>query len=79
MNPCQYSTLFGIPGEGIHKYRIFNIAIVDLLATFAAAWLFAKIFEANLFISILVFLFLGILAHRIFCVKTTIDKYLFSD
>ena len=30
---CQYKNIFGKVNEGIHSYRIFNIAIVDVLLT----------------------------------------------
>ena len=33
INLCVYKDIFGIPKKGFHKYRIFNIAIVDLLLT----------------------------------------------
>ena len=31
MTLCKYSNIFGNPGKGLHKYRIFNIAIVDVV------------------------------------------------
>jgi hypothetical protein len=30
---CKYKNMFGIPNKGLHSYRIFNIAIVDLTLT----------------------------------------------
>ena len=30
---CQYANIFGKPGQGLHQYRLFNIAIVDVLLT----------------------------------------------
>jgi len=33
MTLCKYKNVLGKPKEGIHKYRIFNIAIVDTLVT----------------------------------------------
>ena len=38
---CQYKNIFGEPKKGIHAYRIFNIAIVDLLLTIFIAYLFS--------------------------------------
>lgn len=81
MDLCKYSNIFGKPNTGPHSYRIFNIAIVDVVATiilgiFIKAFFFKKI---NI-ISIIFFLFiLGIIAHRVFCVKTTIDTLLFGN
>ena len=79
MNLCQYSNIFGKPKEGIHKYRFYNIAIVDVIFTIIAAVLLKKnLFKKTNFITILIILFiLGIIAHKIFCVRTTINKLLF--
>jgi hypothetical protein len=72
--------MFGKPGEGVHSYRIFNIAIVDVLATIAIglllSWLFPKV---NVFLMLLGLFLLGILLHRWFGVRTTIDKLLFPS
>ena len=76
---CKYKNIFGKVGTGIHSYRIFNIAIADVLLTIIAAYLI-HVFNPKLnFYVILVVLFVvGIILHRIFCVKTTIDKLLFE-
>ena len=29
----QYKDIFGKPNEGVHSYRLFDVAIVDLLLT----------------------------------------------
>jgi len=76
---CKYKDIFGKVGEGIHSYRIFNIAIVDVLLTILAAYLIHLFYKKYSFLFILLILFiLGIILHRIFCVKTTIDKLLFT-
>ena len=35
---CKYSGILGKPREGIHSFRIFDIAIVDVILTFVLAW-----------------------------------------
>ena len=81
MNLCKFKDIFGKPNEGIHKYRLFNIAIIDVIFTIIGAYLLNKyIFKKTDFIVILIILFiLGIIAHRVFCVRTTIDKILFKS
>ena len=75
---CEYQNLFGVVGEGIHSYRIFNIAIVDLLFTVLLAYLIYFFFPNSSFFLILILLLIaGIILHRIFCVRTTVDKLLF--
>ena len=36
---CKYANIFGLPNEGIHKYKFFNIAIVDVIATIIVSYL----------------------------------------
>lgn len=91
MNLCQYRDLFGKPGEGGHSYRIgvgkYNFAIIDILATILGAWIIHYFILGKLmgihYISIwwiLAGLFvLGIILHRLFCVRTTLDKILFPS
>ncbi len=77
---CKYKDILGKPGEGLHSYRVFNIAIVDVLFTvLLAKFIQYYIMEGTDFLLILICCFiLGIILHRIFCVRTTIDKLLFA-
>jgi len=76
---CEYKDIFGKVKEGVHSYRIFNIAIVDVLFTILAAVFINFFMPKYNIIYILICLFiLGIIAHRIFCVRTTVDKLLFT-
>jgi len=74
---CQYNTIFGKVGEGAHSYRLYNIAIVDLLSTIIAAYIYSMYTSYNFINVLLVVLIIGIIMHRLFCVRTTIDKLLF--
>ena len=79
MDLCQYKDVFGAVGTGPHSYRIFNIAIVDVVATLLFAYLISYTTNTSfLWVSVGCFI-LGIVAHRAFCVRTTIDKLLFSE
>ena len=77
---CQYSNIFGKIKEGVHKYRLFDLAIADVIMTFIGAYFLQKgFFKKYEYYQVLLGLFiLGIILHRIFCVKTTIDKLLFK-
>jgi len=75
---CKYKEIFGKPNEGLHSIRIFNLAIVDVLFTILGAYVIHIFIPKYNFWYILLLLFiLGIVIHRIFCVRTTIDKLLF--
>lgn len=75
---CKYKDMFGKIGKGVHSYRIFGIAIMDVIFTILAAYIIHLSVAKYSFIYILMFLFgLGIVLHRIYCVRTPIDKFLF--
>jgi hypothetical protein len=79
-NPfAQYRDIFGEPNTGLRKYRIFDIAIFDTLIvviiSYAISWFFKWTFWkvlAIIFIS-------GIFIHRLFTVRTGLDKKLFPN
>jgi len=74
---CDYKNILGMPNKGAHSYRFLGLAIVDVTATIGIALLLSYFFKKP-FIVTTIFLFLaGIILHRLFCVRTTIDKLLF--
>ena len=85
MSLCKYKDLFGKPNTGLHSYRLFNIAIVDVTLTIFGSYVLYLAIEKYLYTNInfwlvLVIMFLlGIVLHRLFCVRTTIDKLLFKE
>ena len=76
---CQYKDLFGTPGleTGFRKYRIFGIAILDVTVTLVCAILFAWFFHLPYPQTIIAIFILGVFVHRLFCVRTAVDKMLF--
>ena len=76
---CPYKNALGIPGKGIHSYRIFNIAIMDVLMTVIGALVISYLSGWNFGWTLLGLFLLGIILHRLFCVRTTIDKLLFPE
>jgi uncharacterized membrane protein len=75
----KYKDLFGKPNTGIRKYRIFNIALYDVTVTIIIVYLIAWYFSLP-FLQTLAFVFvLGIIIHRIFDVRTGVDKLIFKN
>jgi hypothetical protein len=75
---CKYKDIFEKVNSGLHSYRFLNIAIIDVLFTILVAYGISILFPKYKFCLILLILFLlGIFVHRLFCVRTTIDKLLF--
>lgn len=79
MSLCKYKEAFGKPGEGPHKYRILNFAIFDTLLTVLLAFVIAYFSGVSLLYVIPFTFVLGIIVHRLFCVRTTVDKILFPN
>jgi uncharacterized membrane protein len=81
MNYCpfkQFSDILGKPNEGVHSYRIFNIAIVDVILTVIGAMILSYVFNINFLLILILLFLLGIVLHRLFCVNTTINKFIFG-
>ena len=51
---CEYSDIFGNPNEGVHSYRLFNVAIVDVGLTILVAYLLSIWVGGNKFGLILI-------------------------
>lgn len=76
---AKYKDIFGKAGsrEGMRRYRIFGIAIWDTIIVLAFAYLFS-LWNGYPFITNALGLFvLGIIAHRAFCARTAVDRFLF--
>ena len=76
---CKYKNALGEPGKGIHSYRFMGVSISDVIMTLIVAFLISY-YSGYSFLKISIILFiLGIILHRLFCVRTTIDKLLFPN
>ena len=79
MSLCKYKNSLGIPNKGIHYYRLFGVAIVDVIMTIIAAKIISYYYKISFFYTCVFLFVLGIILHRLFCVRTTIDKVLFPN
>jgi len=70
--------MFGAPRTGVHAYRVFDVAIVDVIGTIIACLLIHKIFNISLLKTMIYAFGLGIALHRAFGVRTKIDTVLFG-
>ena len=77
LNLCKYSGIFGEPGTGVHRYRLFGVAIVDVVMTIIGGFLISWVSGWPFWIVLAVLFLSGIFLHRLFCVRTTVDKLLF--
>jgi hypothetical protein len=76
---CKYKNALGEPKKGVHSYRFLGVSIMDVLMTLIGAAIISY-FSGYSFFNVAIFLFiLGIILHRLFCVRTTVDKILFPN
>ena len=69
---------FGKPSEGIHSYKINDVAVFDVAMTFGASYFISKQLNSN-FINTSVFIFLsGVAVHKYFGVETGLNKKIFN-
>jgi hypothetical protein len=71
--------LIGTVNKGVHKYKIFNIAVFDVIVTIVSAKLIAVLFKKYFICILLCLLKLSIVVHRWKGVRTTVDRYLFPN
>ncbi len=72
---CKYNDILGIPGLGIHK-NIFGIAWADVIMTIIFSLFISYLFKISFLITLITLFIIGLILHRIFCVDTTIDKFI---
>jgi len=72
-----FNRVIGVPGVGIHSHRIFNVAYVDVSVVLLASILLAWAMHWSYIKTIVGMFIFGIIVHRIFNVKSTVDKLVF--
>ena len=74
MDLTKYKDIFGKPKEGLHSYRIGNIAIVDVALTLIASYVINMYTQDSTLSIFIVLIIFSVLVHKIFGVETTLTK-----
>ena len=77
MDLCKYKHFFGEPGKGKHTHFM-GVAMWDVFLTIISGVILSLLFNWNMLYTIIIIFLLGIIVHRIFCVRTKVDKFLFK-
>lgn len=77
--PCPYANMLGVPGQGVHAWRVFGIAAFDVLATIVLAFLTSIIFSTPFFMTLVVWLIVGEILHYLFGTQTAVLSFLHVD
>jgi hypothetical protein len=74
-----FDKIIGVPNVGIHSYRIFNVAYMDVIIVLLGAILIAWAMKWSYIKTIISVFIFGVIVHRMFCVRSTVDKWLFPN
>lgn len=71
---CPYKYLFGVPNTGFHSYRIFGLALGDILGTILLAWLSSYLTQTGFWWNLLGWFVIGEILHWYFGTPTAFLK-----
>jgi hypothetical protein len=74
-NPTNLATIFGEPGEGIHKHYC-GVAVADIAMTGATAVVISWLTNKSVFTIFAALIALGVGVHVVFGVPTALNKRL---
>lgn len=72
----RFKDVFGIPGQGVHRYRFLNAALFDYIGTIFLAIILSKFTKIPFVLSTIIMFILGIVLHVLFGVNTETVKFL---
>ena len=74
-----FDKIIGVPNVGIHSYRIFDIAYMDIIVVLIGSIFLAWLLSWSYVKTIIGMFVFGIVVHRVLDVRTTVDKWLFPS
>jgi hypothetical protein len=69
---------FAVPRKSFHAIRVLDVAVVDVVGTLAIAWAWSAMSGRSLWCTAGVLFALGVVAHRLFGIRTKVDTMLFA-
>ena len=75
---CKYKNAAGKAGSKEYT-RIFTIRIIDLVSVIVGSYLLSYMLGTSFLKTLVIIFVFGIIVHRMFCVRTAVDKMLFPD
>lgn len=73
---CKYKDVLGKAGSEEYT-RIFTVRLMDLVTLIVGSYLIAYLFDFTFWKTLFVIFISGIVVHRMFCVRSAVDKLLF--
>jgi hypothetical protein len=66
----ELKDIFGKPRTGPHSFRIFDIAVVDVIGTIGLAWILMKFTHMDFVSALIIMFIIGSIAHALVGVRT---------
>lgn len=79
MGLCKHRDIAGKPEEGVHAIRFMGMAAFDIVGSLILATVIALATGWNLAVCVFVVFVLGVIVHRLFCVNTAVNKFIFGE
>jgi hypothetical protein len=75
---CKYKDIIGKPNTGLrHRFRLFDVAVIDTVVTLLAVYAISQWFNVSFWYTLVVVFVVMVISHRLFCVRSTTDRWLF--
>lgn len=78
MSLCQYQNILGKPGVGFHNHFGCGFAVLDLVGTIGIAYFITHHYKVPFMYSFGGLMVTAITLHKVFCVDTVLNNYLFG-
>lgn len=75
---CKYKDVLGKAGSDEYT-RILTVRVMDIVTLIVGSYLIAYLFDFSFWKTLLVIFISGIVVHRMFCVRSAVDKMLFPN
>lgn len=72
----EYRDVLGKPKEGVHKYRLMDVAMFDYILTIIGAFILTYLTTVPVEITTIFLFSLGIVLHLLFDVNTNTTKFI---
>lgn len=77
---CKYKDITGKPNTGLrHTFRLFDVAVIDTVVTLLAVYAISQWFNVSFWYTLVVVFVVMVISHRLFCVRSTTDRWLFPN
>ena len=72
---CKYKDALGVPNEGVHRFKLGGVAVVDFAMTLVLALATSVATGVPWTLTTIFWILLAMFLHHIFCVRTSVNNF----